>query len=127
MLTACGVLNNKDNIKAWYNVLPKGIILGYNIKVNITEAEDVLFKFNTLLKSSVGIPLSHEEIGNKWCKYSREVADMHGSVSFVGRYNAAFYTFIYDDLCFKGSRKEYRNWYGTVDAVEYIEGITSMK
>lgn len=126
MQTSCGVLNTPDHIKDWHNVLPKGIILGYNVDIYQLGANEILAKFNTLLNNSAGSSLSFEEIGNKWCEYNREISDNYGTFT-SSRYYSAFYTYIYDDLCFKGGRKNYFSFDQLESVTEYYEGVTSLK
>ena len=126
MLTACGVLNNGANIRAWHNVLPKGIILGYNVDVSNYVGDDIFAAYNELLKKNVGTTLSHEEIGNKWCEYNRKISDNYGMFALASKYYAAFYTFIYDDLCYKGGKKETKKW-GRTEETEDYEGIIFLK
>ena len=129
ILNSCGVLNTIGNIKAWHNVLPKGIILGYNVDIDSGLAANIILrKFDALLTDSGGA-LSFNRIGNKWCDYNREISESYGYINVTsGRYYNAFYTFIYEDLCYLGGRKEYKNWLGITCATdEFTETIISLK
>ncbi len=97
ILNSCGVLNNRKNVDLWYNVLPKGLILGYSQQINPRLAEAMITEINSLLTQ----PISQEILAKKWAEINLSYYYTLFNW-FRGYSKGLYYSYIYEDKWHKG-------------------------
>lgn len=118
MLNSCAVLNTPNNIKAWHNVLPNGLIIGYRDTIEIHLAH---FSISALSKSVISD--DKEALGKLWYEINKALFQSTFAYFYhVG--GGRFYAYIYNNTYYRLESEMHRYTLRTYIKEYYNKGTS---